>query len=254
MADRPRHCDPATDKPSMTSGGGRAQTFGPDTRFSTIARAWLEQRRYKPTRTYAQYESRMKNHIIDPLGRMAIGNVTPAIVVSWIAGLRATGLSETTIGLVFSHLSGILEFAVEDDIIDRNPCRARPVREVKPKHRKKTTALVPITPAQSAAIRAQLPERYRATVDVARGLGLRQGEIFGLSPEGIAWTQRMVHVVRQISHDRGRTVFTALKCSNCDSAVENAARQAAHLHAHARHARAARAHQESLQRSLESGP
>jgi integrase len=181
---------------------------------AVIARAWLDQRRYKPTRTYAQYESRVENHIIDSLGRMAVGKITPVVVATWIDGLRSAGLSETTIGLILSHLSGIFEYAVEDDIIDRNPCRARSVREAKPKRSRKTGTLVPITAEQSDAIRTQLPERYRATVDVARGLGLRQGEIFALSPDDIDRKQRTVHVERQISHDHGRMVFAPPKCSD----------------------------------------
>jgi integrase len=51
-------------------------------------------------------------------------------------------------------------------------------------------------------------------VDVARGLGLRQGEIFGLSPDDIGWKQRLIHVTRQISHDHGRMVFAPPKCSD----------------------------------------
>lgn len=45
--------------------------------FRILTRAWLDQRRFKPTRTYAQYESQVEKHIIKPLGEAEIGELTP---------------------------------------------------------------------------------------------------------------------------------------------------------------------------------
>jgi Phage integrase, N-terminal SAM-like domain len=129
MAARRRHHDFTADNPSTTgntSDDGCLQAFGPDTKLGVIARMWLDQRRYKQSRTYAQYESRVENHIIDPLGTTAISKITLAIAAAWIDRLCATGLGEMTIGLILAHLSGIFEYAVEDDIISRNPSPAAP--------------------------------------------------------------------------------------------------------------------------------
>jgi integrase len=156
----------------------------------------------------------VEKHIIRPLGEMAVGEITPLSIAVWIDGLRDNGLSETTIYLVFSHLSGILDFAVEEDIIPRNPCRGRAVREAKPKKTRRPAAFVSVTGAQSNAIRSHLPERYRATVDLGRGLGLRQGEIFGFSPDDIDWKTKTIHIQRQIACDRGRMVLAPPKCSD----------------------------------------
>ncbi|MFK0176530.1 hypothetical protein ACIQVR_11220 [Streptomyces xanthochromogenes] len=59
-------------------------------------------------------------------------------------------------------------------------------------------------------MRPHLPERYQATVDCGRGLGMRQGEILGFSPEDVNWLQKdkVVHIRRQVTHDRGTLVFT----------------------------------------------
>ena len=58
--------------------------------------------------------------------------------------------------------------------------------------------LVPWEPERVAAVRAALPERYRAVLDVAAGCGLRQGEVFGLAVRDIDFLRRSVHVRRQI--------------------------------------------------------
>lgn len=60
--------------------------------------------------------------------------------------------------------------------------------------------LVPWDAGRVAAVRDLLPERYRALADAGAGLGLRQGETFGLSPDDITWLAKKpkVHVRRQV--------------------------------------------------------
>jgi integrase len=47
-------------------------------------------------------------------------------------------------------------------------------------------------------VREAMPARYRALADVGAGLGLRQGEAFGLAAGDIDWLHRIVHVRRQV--------------------------------------------------------
>jgi integrase len=49
-----------------------------------------------------------------------------------------------------------------------------------------------------SAVRKALPARYRALADAGSGLGLRQGEIFGLVVDDIDFLHRVVHVRRQV--------------------------------------------------------
>jgi hypothetical protein len=57
------------------------------------------------------------------------------------------------------------------------------------------------------AVRSGLGLRYRATVDVGAGCGLRQGEIFGLDVEDIDVDGGWLHVRRQVKKVRSRLVF-----------------------------------------------
>ena len=57
---------------------------------------------------------------------------------------------------------------------------------------------MPWTAGQVDAIRCELPGRYKAMTDTGRYLGLRQGEIFGLSLDEIDWLHRVVHVGHQV--------------------------------------------------------
>lgn len=69
----------------------------------------------------------------------------------------------------------------------------------------------PWTVEQTASVRAALPERYAALADIGAGLGLRQGEAFGLALEDIDFLRRVVHVRRQVRIVRAKLVLAPPK-------------------------------------------
>jgi integrase len=150
--------------------------------------------------------SHLSLHILPTLGEATLGQLAerPSMIRQWYAGLPLSALSA---GQVFITLSAILAAAVDDGKITRNPCKAESVRLRTPPRRK----IVPWTPAQVAAIRAGMPERWRAIVDCGLGLGLRQGEAFGLRPEAVDFLHRIVHVNRQVLKVNGRLWLAAPK-------------------------------------------
>jgi integrase len=176
-----------------------AQTFGPSTR-ETI-------------------ERQLRLHILPDIGdARGLGSYrlvqlarSPSVIQAWIRGLQTKAdrpLAPSHIKLVLSTLSTILNAAVADERITRNPCKVRTVvRPPKPEQRK----LVPRDSSRVSAIRAALPYRYQATCDIGAGAGLRQGEVFGLSPDDIDWMRKIVHVRRQVKIVGGRRVFAPPK-------------------------------------------
>jgi len=71
--------------------------------------------------------------------------------------------------------------------------------------------VVPWPAQRVAAVAAALPDRYRATMAVAAGLGLRQGECFGLAVEDVDFLRGVAHVRRQVRIVRNRLVFAPPK-------------------------------------------
>nr|WP_237539292.1 tyrosine-type recombinase/integrase [Streptomyces sp. SID4951] len=183
-----------------------------DTLLKSIAEQWLANQTFDNPRTYHQYESRVRNHVIDPLGDLKLRQVKASTIQTWIKR-RLQVLDETTVGLIFTHLSSILAMAVDDDLIPKNPCETGSVKRVKPRRSKKSAKDAPLSWEQTDDLRKHLPGRYQATVDCGRGLGMRQGEIFGFSPDDVDWTEddKTVHIYRQITHHRGTLVFAPPK-------------------------------------------
>lgn len=101
---------------------------------------------------------------------------------------------------MFITLSSVLKAAVDDGRLARNPCKASSVTAPKVARR----MLVPWTGAQVAAVRSELPERYRAMADCGSGLGMRQGEIIAIGPDEIDFLRHKVHIRRQVKRVVGR--------------------------------------------------
>jgi integrase len=67
--------------------------------------------------------------------------------------------------------------------------------------------LVVWTADQVLGMADELPARYQAAVDAGAGLGLRQGEIFGFSPDDVEWLRGNVAVNRQLKFLNGTLIF-----------------------------------------------
>ncbi|WP_432196901.1 site-specific integrase [Streptomyces sp. bgisy027] len=154
-------------------------------------RWWPPQRYAATTRDAAR--RRIWGHVFPALGSLPLNAITAPALREWVARMEET-LSPGTIRPTWGHLSRILQAAVEDGRLVKHPMKGS------------RTARPPAKPAQKARawsreqamrVRAGLPEQYRLAVDLRVGLGLRQGEAFGLSPEGLDAENGVVHVRRQ---------------------------------------------------------
>ena len=138
-------------------------------------------------------ESRFRTRILPALGDRTLGQLAagPSVIRAWAAGLRPE-LSDSYVRTLLASLSAALNAALTDGLIARNPCSMV-------KAPKAPAARVQPWAAEWVdGVRAAMPARYRALADVGAGLGLRQGEAFGLAAGDIDWLHRVVHVRRQV--------------------------------------------------------
>ncbi|MEV7925451.1 tyrosine-type recombinase/integrase [Kitasatospora sp. NPDC088779] len=196
---------------SVTEGTYIAKDKGA-TLIKSLAEQWLTDLVFRNPRTEPQYIARVNRYIIEPLGHIKIKDLIPSRIVSWIKGMLRT-IGETYAGLIFSHFNSIITMAVDDGLILKNPCASRSVQRVKPRRQRKTPKELPVDWEDSEGIKQNLPDRYKVTVDCGRGIGMRQGEIFAFSPDDVNWLhkEKVVHIRRQIAHDRGVMVFAPPK-------------------------------------------
>lgn len=157
---------------------------------------WIEQRALRP-RTRAHYESMLERLILPDLGDMKIVKLTPAKVREWHAEL-GTG-HETRNAHAYALLHAICSTAVQDEVLDANPCRIRAAMQTK--RRRDVDVL---TPAQVDKLAAKMPARLRASVILAAWCGLRWGETSELRRGDVSADCSVLRVRRAVTYRGGK--------------------------------------------------
>lgn len=173
--------------------------------FRDYAATWLAARTFDES-TREAVALRLRLHAYPVLGGLELRQVRPSVIQAWLHGLQ--GLAPSYRRVVFANVSSIFVAAVDDGALAKNPCRAASVRRPQVEARK----VVPWTASQVRAVRDALPARWRIVAVLGSGLGLRQGEVFGLSPDDVDFLRGRVEVRRQVRVDgSGQQSFGPLK-------------------------------------------
>lgn len=172
---------------------------------------WLKSLTADPS-TRQIYEIYWRVHIKPKFGHREIGSLRPSEIRAWIKQLEKK-LAKSTANRVLRLLEHLLDIAVDDDLIAKNPCSAKTVTKPKAEPRK----VVPWSTERVFSVINELPERYAIMALLGAGCGLRQGEIFGLAEDDVDFGNGVVHVRQQVKlisakllfglpkHDRERT-------------------------------------------------
>jgi integrase len=160
-------------------------------RFDDYAEQWLAAQTFEEG-TVEMVELRFRLHVMPHLGSRNLADIQPSTIQGWLRTL--TGLSGNYQKVMYANVSSVFTAAVDDGLIPKNPCKAPSVRRPKSDPRK----LKPWTREQAMAVRDHLPDQFKIVVDLGIGLGLRQGEIFGLSLDDIDLNTGEIEIKRQV--------------------------------------------------------
>ncbi|MFF4791925.1 tyrosine-type recombinase/integrase [Streptomyces sp. NPDC001276] len=156
--------------------------------------------------TLETIRGRVWNHILPHLGGLRLRQIKVATLRPWLKDLEGA-ISPGTAGAVWGYLSNIFEYAIEDEKIPKNPCKARSIKAPKPPEKKARAW----TRERVMSVQSGLPGSYRILVDIGAGAGLRQGEALGLAVEDIDEEAGVLHVRRQVKRIAGKLVFALPK-------------------------------------------
>ncbi|MFJ7085281.1 tyrosine-type recombinase/integrase [Streptomyces griseus] len=170
-----------------------------------IATHWWPTQSGDPS-TIERIEQRVRRHIVPHLGAQPLNAIGTEVLRHWKKRLEKD-LGPTSIRLVWATLSSVLQAAVEDRRLGRNPCRSSTVGP--PPAAPGRVEAWP--PGRGLAVREALPDRYRILLVIGAGLGLRQGEALGLPADDIDFEKEVVHVRRQIKMVRAKLCFALPK-------------------------------------------
>lgn len=163
---------------------------GGRTLFVDYAETWRSGQVHRPS-TATQAEAYLRLHAYPTLGRRPMGAIRRSEIQAWIRE-QSEELAPGSVEVVYRWVSTIFKAAVADRLIASSPCTGialpkRPDNEI-----------VPLAVGQVQALVGAVPDRYKALIVFAAGMGMRQGECFGLTVDRVDFLRRQVRVDRQL--------------------------------------------------------
>ncbi|RFU82761.1 site-specific integrase [Streptomyces triticagri] len=107
--------------------------------FREYAMQWVKDRRLSPT-TEELYRRNLRLHILPTFGALDLDEITAPLVRSWRSErLDATDGAHSTVAKCYRLVKAIMETAVDDELIRRNPCRIKGAGQENPEERPTAT-------------------------------------------------------------------------------------------------------------------
>jgi integrase len=165
--------------------------------------------------TKTMYAGVARVHIVGShIGGLALDKVRPMHVEGWIVGLRAKGLSESTVRSAYTILRAILDTAVRDGALARNPAAA----VKRPKVTAKEAAY--LTPEQvRTLLEAAKKSRYAPLFSLLVNTGLRRGEALALQWSNVDTEDSLLRVRGTLARVDGDLIVTSTKTAKSKRSI-----------------------------------
>ncbi len=165
--------------------------------FAEYATAWIKERPGLRPNTIQTYQYVLARHIQPSFGNRAVADIREAHVRRWRGELLDSGASAATVAKAYRLMKAIMSTAVDDGIVQRNPCRVRGAGQDRSPERPVLSV------GEVVALAEVMPERYRALVLLAAFSSLRWGELAALRRCDVDAEQGTIRVERSLTELAG---------------------------------------------------
>jgi integrase len=167
---------------------------------------WLDGARptLKP-KTVAAYESLLRSRILPALGSYALSALRPSDIAAWIGAMQADHLSASRIRQAHVVLTQLLDAAVLDERITRNPAAGARL----PRLQRREAAF--LEPELVEAITAEHRPPYDLLVRILGMIGPRFGEAAALRRRSVDVVGRRIVITESLAEVNGRHIFGPTK-------------------------------------------
>ena len=169
---------------------------------------WIDERNIKAG-TRIEYKAKFANHIKPKLGRIAICDLSPALVRSWYSSLGTK--TPTRNAHAYSLLHAICETAVREQLLERNPCMIERAMNPKTKRQAVVPTIVELEALADKLGSDQRTERFKTLVLLSAWCGLRYGEVSELRRKDFDPNCEIVSVGRGVRHRSGQCMIDTPK-------------------------------------------
>lgn len=172
-----------------------------DITVGDYARRFHEERRHEFRSPLAWRREELEiGHIEEVLGSCKLQDLSTVMLRGVYARLRRDGAGEGRLHRMHQKLSQIMNQAVNDELIAKNPCAPISIPRPKPKERRSLS----VGEAQRLnAVLLGLPvSAPRCAVLLALHTGMRRGEVLGLTWQHVHLGKRKLYVAQQYASDK----------------------------------------------------
>ncbi|MFZ3498019.1 tyrosine-type recombinase/integrase [Streptomyces sp. 5.8] len=151
-----------------------------------------------------QYRTILNRSIVPFFGSQSMAAIRPANIQEWVDWMIETcHYKASTLQFRLNILRSVFTWAVENELIGRNPCRTAqlPGSRAKAQRARKADVFVPKVEDVHTII-GSAPARYRGMIWLMAGCGFRLGEAMGISRDRIDFKAKMITIDRQVAGDR----------------------------------------------------
>ncbi|VBA62116.1 tyrosine-type recombinase/integrase [Mycobacterium attenuatum] len=183
----------ASNKVAINKGEYVAPSAG-RTKVGDLAQAWLDRKAATTEPSHSRMlESAWRVHVSPTWAKVPVNKVTATGVRNWSAAMTGTGCSATTVLRVLGVLAGILDDAIADGRISKNPARG-----LDPKKREKPTK----------PRRKHIYLDHDAVGRLADESGDHRTLVLTLAYTGLRWGEAVALRVRHVDEVRRRLLVT----------------------------------------------
>jgi integrase len=155
-------------------------------------------RRVRPA-TAALYAKLLRLTILPTWPDRALDDITAAQIATWYAGMQNTPTQQAN---AYGLLKSIFKEAIEDGILETNPCRVKAGAQ-----KQRAREIEVLTVDQLNRYLAAIPEKRRVPLLLAGWCGLRSGEVRGLRVRDLDLDAGVVHVRQAVVRLKGQLLI-----------------------------------------------
>ena len=144
--------------------------------------------------TLESYDRNYRTHIKDKLGHLLLKDIKPALIQTLVNQLDKSGMASGTIQLIRAVISNIFAFAIQEDLVIKNPCHNIQI----PKKPIKVKRALTQEEQNKFMNESKLRSSYYPIFFTALTTGMRINEILGLSWSDINFKQATISVNRTL--------------------------------------------------------
>lgn len=182
-------------------------------RARMLFKKWVEEWLYtykepdvKPTTFLTTYERPCRNYILPYFKDTYIQDITPLMIKAFINSI--SDRSQSLLDKVVICLRGIFETAVDNDVLQKNPCRNVDAKSRATKNEKR------VYDKASVDFLCSSDHKYGLLIHILLRMGLRCSELCGLKWEDVDFDKGTLTVERALTTEGGRVYIGDPKSFN----------------------------------------